>query len=297
MLGFILPQLIIESIIRDGIQNVRNDLTIIDDVFAQLTRTYNNEKYGNAEIAKIKALIAKDLAVVFSYNQVDAKAPCFSIMVGEDPEHKPRAHLSDDYEPICEEIVDVDELEALIKVEDMIVTSYNPLTGKVLVDDSTDLSSIYKGYLFVDAADVEFEILGGINDAVGDKSFFIEKDQTVDFSDVTLIKSSLNRKEFEVKGVTSEVKLVIGVHTRDALTTIYLYELLKYFVLSRKRDIIKRGLYTISYSGSDFNRDSQYLGDQVYTRFFTVSGKADDTWRSDQVVLIDSIEVDAIAVE
>jgi hypothetical protein len=84
MQGFILPELIVESIIRDGLINVRNDPTIIDSIFAQLTRSYNNRKYGETELTKIKALILHDIAVLYSYHQVDAKDQSISIMVGTD---------------------------------------------------------------------------------------------------------------------------------------------------------------------------------------------------------------------
>lgn len=298
MQGFILPELIIESIIRDGIDNVRQDPTIIDSVFAQLTRSYNSRKYGSSEIAKIKALVQKEIAVVFSYHEVDAKVPCFSIMIGSDNDSSKRAHIGDHYEEVTEQIADAEELEALHKVEDMTVTGFDPLTGKVSVVDGTDLSMIYKGMIYVDSVGTEHDITGGINNTPGDKSFFINKSDEVDFSLPNgIIKSSLDYKQYEVKGVTSDVQLIVGAHSKDALTTKYLYILLKYFILSRKADIIKRCLYTITYSGSDFNRDSQFVGDQVFTRFFTVIGKVDDTWRSDQVQLIDNVVVCADPIE
>lgn len=297
-MSFNMPELILESIIRDGIQNVRADKTIIDDVFSQLTRSYASRKYGTSEITKIKSLIDKEIAVLYSYHQVDSKVPCFSIMVGGDDEFKPRAHLGDHYDEVQEDIVNPTELQALHRVNNIIVLSYDNKSGKILVDDSTNLSQIYSGMIFVDSLGTEHTIVGGINNTPGDKSFFIPKGDEVDFSTTTsYIRSSLDYKQYEVRGVTSEVKLIIGVHTKDALTTKYLYTLLKYFILSRKKDIIKRGLYISTYNGSDFNRDSAYVADQVYTRFLTISAKIDDTWRSDQVTLIDNVEIDCEPVE
>lgn len=297
MQGFIIPELIIESLIRDGIQNVKADPTIIDSIFAQLTRSYNTRKYGETEIAKIKALLnEKEIPVLFSYNQVDSKPMCFTIMIGADTEDKRRAHLDDHYEELEESIVDADELEALHRVENMTVLSYDSITGKVVVDPSTNLGPVYKNMLFVDAADNEFVILPGISNEPGDKFFFIQKQAEVDISASTLIKSSLDYKRFQVRGLTSDISLVCGAHSKDALTTKYLYILLKYFIFSRKKDMISRGLYVSTYSGSDFNRDSAFTGDHVFTRFLTINGKVDDTWRSDQVQLIDNIEVDAIPV-
>jgi hypothetical protein len=298
MQGFIIPELVIESIIRDGLQNVKNDKTIIDSIFNQLIRTYNDRKYGAAEIAKIKALVDKDIPVLYSYAQVDAQSMSFTIMVGSDEEDKNRAHLSDHYEELENEIVDPVKLQALHRVDNLQVLSYDTLTGKIIVDDTTNLSPVYRGMLYVDSVGNEFDIVTGINNTPGDKSFYIQKGAEVDISNTDgFIKSSLDFERYELRGVTGNVRLVIGCHSKDALTTKYMYILLKYFLLSRKKDMISRSFYVSTYSGSDFNRDSEYVGDQVYTRFLTTSGKVDDTWRSDQIVLIDNIEVVATPVE
>lgn len=297
-MSFNIPELVLESLVRDGIQNVRNDQTIIDDIFKQLTRAYNSAKYGASEIAKIKTLVQKEIAVVYAYHEVDAKPMSISIMVGSDNEHKPRAHMGDHYDEISEEITNPVELQALHRVDNLSVLSFDSLTGKVQVDPATDLSQIFRGMIYVDSADVEHDITGTISNEIGDKFFFINKLDEVDISDTTgFIKSSLNYKQYEVRGVTSDIQLILGVHTKDALTTKYLYTLLKYFILSRKNDMISRGVYLSSFSGSDFNRDSQYVGDQVFSRFLTISAKIDDSWRSDQVVLIDHVEINPIPVE
>lgn len=289
-IGFKSPELILESIIRDGFQNVAADPTIIDYVFNELTRTYNAVKYGQPEIVKIKALIAKDIAVVYSYAEVDSHSPCYSIMLGGDDEDKKRAHLGDYYEFVTEPITDPIQLAALIKVDNMLVTGYDPLTGFVSVDDTVDLTPAYKTLLYIDSIGTSHDLTGGIDNTPGQKGFFIGKDETVDFSLPNgQLKQFFTENQFEVRGLTSDVKLVIGVHSKNVLTTKWLYILLKYFIFSRKTDMISRGLYVSSYNGSDFIRDTEFQGDMVYTRFLTVSGKVDDTWRADQVDLIDQV--------
>jgi len=297
-IGFHLPELILESIIRDGFQNVVSDPSIIDYVFNELTRAYNLQKYGQTEITKIKALVTKPIAVVYSYAEVDAKSPCYSIMLGSDDEDKKRAHLGDYYEFVTEPITNSGELAALIHVNNMIVTSYDPNSGLVSVVDGTDLSNVYQGLEYVDSVGTTHELIGGINDIPGQKGFFISKQETVDFHlSNGQIKSQLNFHQFEVRGFTSDIKLVVGCHSKDVLTTKYLYILLKYFIFSRKNDMISRGLYVSSFNGSDFIRDAEYQGDMVYTRFLTISGKIDDTWRADQVELIDNVTINAVPID
>lgn len=289
--GFILPELIIESVIRDGLLAVKAKPEIIDSVFNQLNRVYNQNKY-TGEIAKIKAFVQRDIPVVFSYGEVDQHPNCFSIMIGLDDEDKKRAHLSDDYGTTEETITDEEELEALVKVSNVIVQSYDPISGKLQFDPATDLTDVYRYMIFKDGSDIEHEIITAISNEPGDKFVFIKPNSDVNVVDPGLIKSSLGTKITEMKGVTGDEKIVVGTHSKDALSAKYLYILLKYFIISRKHDIIQRGLYVSSYSGSDFNRDSDFQADKVYTRFLTISGKIDDTWRQDLVEIIDNLIID-----
>jgi hypothetical protein len=297
-LGFNLPELIIESIIRDGLQNIRNDATIIPAIFNQLTRDYNSQKYGTSELTKIQNVVnSKTTAVVYSYHDVDAKSPCFSIMVGNDDESKPRAHLDDEYIPEEEPITDPILLNDLKIVTGITVLAYDPLTGRVSISDASDLSEVYKGMYFFDGSNTQFTILSGINNLPGQKCIFIGSNQTVNTSGACLIQSSLTTTLTEIKGVTADVKLIIGVHTKDALLTKYLYILLKYFILSRKFDLISRGFYLATWNGSDFTRNQEIQGNHIYTRFLTVSGKVDDTWRLDQIDQVDFIEIEPTPIE
>jgi hypothetical protein len=298
VMGFNIPELIVESIIRDGIQNVRNNPSIIDDVFTQLTRAYNSAKYGATEIAKIKTMMtAKEFPVVYSYSDVEAHNFCFSIVVGNDDEDKRRAHLNDDYGSETDFLVDPADIAALTVIPNIQPTAYDPISGKVSIPDSVDLTNAFRGLVYVDDQGTEHTIVGGIDNTPGQRNFFVPKQDEVSILAPGYIKSPLDYTVSEIRGVTSDIQLVIGVHAKDALTVKWLYILLKYFVLSRKFDLISRGIYVASYHGSDFNRNQEYLGDRVFTRFWTLTGKVDDTWRSDLVELIDRVIIDGTPVD
>lgn len=294
-LGFNFPELIIEGLIRDGILEMQTDPTLLQNIFLQLTRAYNTQKYGQAEITKIQTLLGNTpIPVVYSYSAVDAKVPCFSIMLESDNEEARYDHLNDYYGTQDDDITDSAALLALIRVPNLIPTSYDATSGRVTVDDSVDLTTIYLGTIYYDGSGNQFPVLSGINTLPGQKSFFIPKNQTPNIGSPGSIRSSLNYTEHEIHGVTMAVKLVLGVHTKDVLLTKYLYILLKYFLMSRKRDMIQRGLYLSMYSGSDFTRNIEYQGDQIYTRFLSLTGKVDDTWVDEAVQQIDDYIIDPV---
>jgi hypothetical protein len=287
---FILPDLVIESVIRDGFENVRRDLSIIDDIFASFTQAHLTPKYGAAEIAKIKNFVAnKEVGVVNAFSQVNANLPCISIQLLDDVEDQ--AHnFMDDFEEDLRLPLSEEEEAALIVLENIIPEYYDINSGSIGIPDSIDLSPIYANLLFVDANGNEFPIVGSINNTVGTKSIGVLKGSNVIISDLCHIKSSLNYKQYEKRGTIETEKLLIGIHTEERLVTIYLYQLIKYFLLSRKPDLISRGFQKSTFSGSDFTRNLEY-GEPVFDRFITATGLIQNSWLSDKVELIDNIDV------
>lgn len=291
-MSFQLPDIIIESVIRDGLEDLRRNPQHIDDIFGSLTRSYASKKYGIAELNKIKELIQKkDIAVVHSFHEVSARLPCFSIQLTSDVEDRATAHLDDFEGDELVDLADPDELAALVKVSGITIDSYDPLSGEIKVPDAVDLSQTHVNLLFVDSAGVEHTIVGGIDNTAGQKKFFVAEGSDVTTTGTGEIKSSIDYKQYEVRGVLSNANMLIGVHSQEALLTKYLYMLLKYFLLSRKADLEARCYIVSSYQGSDFTRNLDYQGDVVYDRFLTVTGKVEDSWRSDQVQLVDHVIV------
>ncbi|MCG3175352.1 MAG: hypothetical protein MOGMAGMI_00281 [Candidatus Omnitrophica bacterium] len=299
MISFNLPDLIVESVIRDGLAVLNKNPDLIDDIFKSLTANYNVRKYGSSEINKIKTLIqSKQIKVVHSFNQTVANLPCFSIQLGADIEDRRLAHLEDFVKDDTRSITDPDALDDLVILSNIIATSYNPLTGQLFVDDSTDLTEIHRNQLFVDASGNEFLTKSGVSTELGNKFITLDKNiEEIDLSDFCLIKSILDYTQFEVNSVFGDVQVLVGVHTKDALLTKYLYILLKYILLSRKKDLIKRCFIVSSWSGSDFTRDFQWEGDMVFTRFLTISGKVEDSWVGDDVELFDDVEITTTPVD
>lgn len=292
-MGIHLSDLIVESIIRDGIEFLKQNPSTVDDIFKPLTRMYASVKYGQAEIEKIKTMLnTKNIAVVHSFHEAAAKSPCYSIQLGTESEAKDRARLND-FEGDEQVELDEEELEAFIKIPDFTPTNYDPISGKISCSDDVNVSLISPAYIYTDGSGNDHEIKRGASNIPGNKFFFISKREDVDISQPGVVKSFISYSQHEVKGDTSQVNMLIGVHAKDALLTKYLYIILKYIFKSRKKYLIRRGMVNSTFSGSDFTRDLRYEGDMVFTRFFTLSGQVDDTWNSDNVDLIDSVQIDA----
>ena len=291
-MSFTMPDLVIESILREGFIALKRKPEIIDDVFASLTKSYADKKYGQKELQRIKdAILKKDWGFVHSFGEVESNLPCVSIQLGNESEDKGTAHLEDFEQDITEPITNEEELANLVKISNIQPLDYDELSGTVYLDNSVNLTEVYPNLLYVDAAGIEHKIIGGIDNTNGQKQFVVEPGSEVDISDEGLIKSSIDYKQYTERGVHNDVQILLGIHTKDALLTKYFYILVKYFLLSRKKDLIDRCFIVASYQGSDFTRNLKYEGDIVYTRFLTITGKVQDTFRSDKGDIFDNVEV------
>lgn len=294
------PELVVESVLRDGLKDLKDNPTFIDQIFEQLNSGYASRKYGLTEIAKIKDLLTgannTEIAIVFSYYDAAAKSPCISIQLGSTSENLQQAHISD-YEDQIDELLTASELTALEAITGLIPTAYATVTGKISVGNSVDLSLINKGFIYKDGSNNDHVISSGISNVTNDKFFFITSNATPNIGSAGTIRSPLTTKVIEEKGVSNNVQILLGIHSKEPLLTIYLFSLVQFFLLSRKEDLVNRNFINSTLSGSDFTRNNEYQGDRVFTRFLTISGQVRNSWRSDIVNLIDTVEITGIPIE
>lgn len=288
-MGFKMPELIVESVIRDGLKDLRLNSKKLSKVFEIMEAGFANTKYGQAEINKIRKIFeTREINVVHAYHQVPENIPCFSILLKDDAEAKNLARLGDFEDDVQETFDDPEDLANLIVNGAVTPAAYDADTGTISIP-GTDLTGVHRGLLYVDDQDEEFKIVG-IDRTAGSESIRVEPGSDVSIADDGLIKSSINFRQYEQQGITSNESVVIGVHTEEPLLTKYLYIVLKYLLHARKVDLITRGYKNLSYSGSDFSRNLQY-NEPVFTRFYTVTGITENDWEGQEVTPIDNVQI------
>lgn len=289
---FVQSELIVESLIREGLQNIRNDLDIVDEVFDQLKTLPISPKYGENEITKIRNFIANTpISIVHSYHIVESNIPCISIQLLSASELTDRAVL-DDFADDKTRDMSQDELDEQIIVSPVLMLSYDTNSGIIEIDDSVDLTEVHMNQILEDNDGTEFTILGGVDNTPGQKQLIIQKNAEIQLVGPALVKTIFTKIQFEERTNIERETLLIGVHTKESKLTKYLYTLLKYIIESRKLDLIRRNFLLASYEGSDFTRDSGYTADIIFTRFLTVTGEIRNNWNADKVTPIDLIDLD-----
>lgn len=283
-MAFQLTELILESVIRDGLKTVKDSLgtstDVIDDIFESLTNAWLNHYYGNKEINKIKEMVQKPINIVHGFSMGDYKQPTICINLVSNVESELYASMNDFLE---EEDTDITPT-TIVSLFD--VDMYDDVSGLIDATSSNpDLSAVRAGQIFVDGDGNEYAIIGGITNEDGDKHFVISSGQDINLIGCSIISNvSISRRER--KGVRESENLMISISTENALLTKYLYTIVKYILLSNKQTMIERGLEISSYDGSDFTRMDR-LPENLFTRFLTLKANfIENTWLGgDQTII------------
>ena len=79
-MGAPITELTLETIIRDGLGDLRNNPSQLDDIFSKFLNTYFNNQFGQTAIDELKTYIQNNqIKLVQSWSMVPMQLPCVSI--------------------------------------------------------------------------------------------------------------------------------------------------------------------------------------------------------------------------
>jgi hypothetical protein len=287
-MGAPLSEFVIETVIRDGIGFLRANPNVLDDIFSKFTATWFNNQYGVDHITKLKTFITNNqVKIVHSFAQVPANTPCFSIQIIRSFE-KPSLQQFSNYLEDRDDLIDNP-----VRIANVQPISYDPVTGKLQVDPSTNLNSVFPGMIFEDADGVQFTIGTGNSNMVGNKYITIPRDgNSPNLLLPGNIVSSINVQRTERNMIRLEETISLGVHARnDVHVAKYMYYLLVYILKSRMDSLIERGIHLDFGNGGIFDRDDQHQGENIFSRFIEVGCITEFDWNQQQVSLVDNFEL------
>lgn len=268
-MGIVFSDMVVESVIRDTFAAIRQNPARLDNLFENFNASWMQDVMGDKAINMVKTWIAENrIEIVQGFNQRPAQLPCISINLATAQEMKDLATLSDFAEEVDEVLVSGDSATYSSFMPD----SYDATTGILMIPDSADLSNVSTSMLFVDVSGSQFAIVGGIDDAVGNKMLNIGVGQSVNIAGECAIVSNLDISRTVVNSIPINENLQIGIHTEGALLTKLLYYIVIYGFQVRRDTFIRRGIELTSFSSSDFTREPQFLPENSFSRFITLNG-------------------------
>jgi len=98
-MGFIFTDLVVETVLREGLENFKNPLNIdarLAVLYDQLKESFLNTEYGQAELDRFKTFLTDNkIDIVQSYRLIQERIPCISINSSNAAENTGRAFIGD----------------------------------------------------------------------------------------------------------------------------------------------------------------------------------------------------------
>lgn len=282
-----LTEWVIETIIRDGLGDLRNNPGKLDDLFSKFNQAFFLNQYGQSKIDELKTFVQKNqIKIVHAFSQVPSRLPCFSIQLISSEEREDDQQFSNEF------LDEEEDKTPTVYVSDITVNSYDSKTGKLVVDPATDLSTICPGLVFVDASDNEFIIGTGNSCVAGDKYINIGSGKSPDLGGLGRIESPIDFKRTERKMIRLRERISIGCHAdKQVHIAKFLYYILYYILKSRQIPMINRGINLDAEFGSLFDREDEIEGRNVYSRFIEINCLTEFDWDQQEANIIDCFDL------
>lgn len=270
-MSIIIPELILESTFREGLKNIRDDNTKIDDWLQYYNEFYIGHQYGQKDINQIKEFInTRNIPILIGNHDVPSKIPCITITTITSDELQEGTFLGD-YGCTVEEAS-----EPVIVATGLIPTLYNTTTGYISFAPGTDLSAVSSTHLFVDNSETQYPILSVIDDLANPRiNVGSGNDITLAAAGSVIMSQVVVQKTY--LSVPINHQLLVSVHDEHAYTVKNLHYLVIFMLLAEKIKLMRRGLELTTWNTSDFVREDMKLPEHIHSRSTQVYAR---TWYS-----------------
>jgi len=285
-MGCPLTEFVFESVIRDGLGDLRTTPSKLDDIFSGFLAAYQSTQYGQAKIDEIKTYIVNNqIRIVQALGMAPMSVPCISIQLMRAAEDSDIQNIGNEFEERD------DSTTPTVYIPTITPGTYNNTTGILTVVNAVDLSTVCPGWIYVDASDNKFAIGSGNSNLSGDKFINIGPGQTPDIGGDGRIESSIDVIRTERRMIRLRETISLGCHAKDDIhLTKLIYYILVYILKSRQESLITRGITLDAGDASLFDRAEEYQGENIFSRYTSVGCITEYIWDQGEVNLIDCFD-------
>lgn len=289
-IGIHQSDVIIRTALVAAMADLRAHPELLDYVFASLPRDSMTMKaYGESEVSAAKEWFLKqEIGVYMTPNIDEGKTPCLTIKLQSSGEVENT--LGDIHYLSTEE--NSGAWPAL--VQPFTPTKYSAATGIVTVsEDVLAALDITEGMFLIDAYGRSHEIL----ETFSDGSFAIRQGTIADFRNA-VIKGEPPSFVTRLESVSYRETYQIGVHVNGKPVYLtWLHSVIVFILLRYKQALLEaRGLERTTFDSSDFERNEQFEGEFVFSRYISISGFVRHYWPKATDLKIASFKPAAIRV-
>jgi hypothetical protein len=283
VVGIFQSDAIIRTALLEGMSLIRDNPALINGIFRSTTvDTLLNAKLMAEEIENAKNwFLNTEIPVFMTYRIDEVRVPAITIALQESSEAE-TTHGDIHYVPT--EDTDGD-WPALTRPFDPV--RWAPSSGMmVLPAAAVEDLIIAPGMWIVDRTGGQHQILQDL----GDNTVGLQPGTVADFANA-IIKGSKPRFVTHVESASYRETYQIGCHVDgEPWKLTYLHSIVKYILLKYKQDLLEsRGFERSQLSSTDFQRNSQFEVELVYSRWINITGYVRQVWEKGTTERVDAV--------
>jgi hypothetical protein len=276
------PDLLWYTALKAGLADMRQNTFLMEDAYSQLASdSYMKALYGQKEIERFKAFLAREIAVFTEFRVPDiVKFPAIVIKIGGGNEDGPKDALGDSYQ---EELVNPATLGGAFNASPVVLgpvtpQSFDPLTGTMVFGPNVNLiaSQVFDSqYVF----DVKNKKAYPITLVLDQATLLIDPPALGDNPDFTnmLIQKTPNSYGHIRRSIWVWEQHSLELMATDATELLYLFTIVMYILMRYKKqlwDARNFAASTISYT-EVYRVSDQSDPNNVYGRQLTIRGRVE----------------------
>lgn len=277
-------------IIELTLKDIKDNPWLVDDILSDfILDPMLSGVYGQKEVENAKTWLKNNEVSIFLPHRMDLeKMPCITISIGSNAEDKSLARLGDQT-PFIEtyEASGIGKTIPYI-IEPFSYLSYDQPTGFIETPPEVDLTIIQPGMVIVDPS------TGG-GYVITNKStngIFIAEGTSLSATIIGVLPQyRIFRARREI--ATFQERVTLGCHVHgDPNALLWLYSFMMYGLLRYREGVLESRNFQLSnIETSDMIRNDafQSIGENVYSRYITITGQVENTWVKAPKRIIESV--------
>ena len=283
---------VIKLAVEQGLSDIRSNPWLIDNIMGHF-KDPALSTYGQKEIDRCKEwFLNNKIEILLRYRLDKDEFPCVTIALNSSSEMEDMKHLADTSTE--SEILLPSDINKPISyiVKPFVPTEVDSSTGFVGIPESIKASRLIRqGMILADVTNGNgYEIKD-----IAENGVFIEPELNVTASKMAVVPR-FQFYEAKVEHSFFREAYTIGCHVHgDPSTLLWLHAIVSYCLLRYKESLLEaRGFSQTSISSSDV-APNQYLstpgGENVFSRFITISGMVENSWIKSPQRIAEAVEI------
>lgn len=282
---------IIKLAIEQGLNDIRSNPWLIDNIMGQFKEPALSV-YGQKEIDRCKEwFLNNKTEVLLRYRNDKDEFPCVTIALNSSSEMEDMKHLADtSTESVILMPSDINKPINYI-VKPFVPTEINNNTGFVGISNTRAIRLARPDMILVDVNNGN----GYVIREIVEDGVLIDPHLNLTASRLAIVPK-YQFYEAKVEHSFFRESYTIGCHVHgDPSTLLWLHAIVSYCLLRYKESLLEaRGLSQSSFSSSDL-APNQYMstpgGENVFSRFITLSGMVENSWLKSPYRIAEAVEI------